>query len=317
MLDISNPANPRFLGQTLYSEGDEGNAHSVWPVPGRDLLLVADEDFSTSGASLTVTEPAAIAGRVEASEMQSTKRSCDSGGVSGEVVYAGKGCKKKHYPAGVRGNIALIDSSGCNTRKKLKRAQAEGAVAAIIMITGGVTTVPAGNDDPAGIPTVAIGRADGERIKEALAGGTSVRVLLSGDPLLNSWGHLRIYDTSDMASPRQVGIFATEHSKMCPPPALGWYTVHNPFVVGNTAYLSWYGDGLRVIDISDPSSPRETAFFVPGDTEAAHGQSIAPRHNEPVEGGAAAVWGVYVHGDLILLSDIQQGLYILRHKPEQ
>jgi hypothetical protein len=104
---------------------------------------------------------------------------------------------------------------------------------------------------------------------------------------------------------------------MCPPPARGWYTVHNPFVVGDTAYLSWYGDGLRVIDISDPSSPRETAFFVPGDTEASHGQQVAPRHNEPVEGGAAAVWGVYVHGDLILLSDIQQGLFILRHRPEQ
>jgi hypothetical protein len=317
MLDISNPANPRFLGQTLYPEGEEGNAHSVWPVPGRDLLLVADEDFSTSGASLSITEPAAMAGRIAASEIPSTKRTCDSGGVSGEVVYVGKGCKTKHYPPDVQGNIALIDSDGCKTKKKLKRAQAAGASGAIIVVTGGVKVVTAGNNDLAGIPSVAVNQADGERIKEALASGTSLRVLLSGDPQMNSWGHLRIYDTSDMASPRQVGMFATERSQMCPPPAEGWYTIHNPFVVGNTAYLSWYGDGLRVIDISDPANPRETAFFVPGDTEAAHGQSITPQHNEPVEGGAAAVWGVYVHGDLILLSDISNGLYILRHKPEQ
>ncbi|HET9528930.1 MAG TPA: hypothetical protein VFQ92_01160, partial [Blastocatellia bacterium] len=123
MLDISDPESPRYLGQTLYSGGEEGNAHSVWPLPGRDLLLVADEDFSTAGASVEITEPATVARQIAAGEVPFTKRACEAS-ISGEVVYVGKGCKPKHYPAGFQGKIALIDAHGCKTEKKLKRALA-------------------------------------------------------------------------------------------------------------------------------------------------------------------------------------------------
>jgi hypothetical protein len=317
MLDISNPANPRFLGQTLYEAGEEGNAHSVWPAPGRNLLLLADEDFSTEGASLSVTEPAALAGQIITSAVPSRRQACKEGGVSGEIVYVGAGCKQGQYPASAQGRIVMIDSSGCNLRKKLKRARKAGARAAIIVFTSDGKPAPLQAGKLVDILGVGISNADGDRIKAALASGMSVRVSISGDPLTSSWGNLRIYDTSDMASPKQIGTFATERSRLCPPPAEGWYTVHNPFVVGDTAYLSWYGDGVRVVDISDPSNPRETAFFVPGDQRGASEHSITPQHNEPVEGGAAAVWGIYVHGDLILLSDILNGLYILRHTPGQ
>jgi hypothetical protein len=118
----------------------------------------------------------------------------------------------------------------------------------------------------------------------------------------NTWGFLRIYDLSDPTQPRQISTFATELSRQCPPPDDGWYTIHNPFVVGDTAYLSWYADGVRVLDISDPSHPRETAFFVPPDRPDEQG----------FLGGKASVWGVYVQDDLIFLSDINTGLYILR-----
>ncbi|HSE98232.1 MAG TPA: PA domain-containing protein, partial [Blastocatellia bacterium] len=236
----------------------------------------------------------------------------------GEVVYVGKGCKPKHYPTSVQGRIALIDSSGCNSKKKLKRSRAAGAVAAVIMTTSNFVFTPAEGGATMDIPAVMISGQEGERIRAAIAGGLNVQVSVTGDPLLNSWGHLRIYDTTDMASPRQIGSFATAGSRMCPPPdPSGWYTVHNPFVIGDRAYLSWYADGLRVLDISDPSAPREIAFFVPGDHQEASSQTIAPHHNEPVNGEAAAVWGVFVKGELIFLSDIKNGLYILRHRPEQ
>ncbi len=37
--------------------------------------------------------------------------------------------------------------------------------------------------------------------------------------------------------------------------------VHNVFVKGHTAYVSWYTGGTRIIDISDPLQPVEVGFF--------------------------------------------------------
>jgi hypothetical protein len=39
--------------------------------------------------------------------------------------------------------------------------------------------------------------------------------------------------------------------------------IHNPLLVGTDVYLSWYTDGVRVVDASNPRGLREVAFFVP------------------------------------------------------
>jgi hypothetical protein len=43
----------------------------------------------------------------------------------------------------------------------------------------------------------------------------------------------------------------------------GDYTIHNPLLVGTEIFASWYTDGIRIIDVADPTNPREIAFFVP------------------------------------------------------
>jgi hypothetical protein len=48
MLDVSDPANPVFLGKTEYGPGAEGNAHSAWIARGGKLLIQTDEDFDPS-----------------------------------------------------------------------------------------------------------------------------------------------------------------------------------------------------------------------------------------------------------------------------
>ena len=89
----------------------------------------------------------------------------------------------------------------------------------------------------------------------------------------------------------------------------GDYTVHNPLIVGDEVYASWYTDGVRVIDTSTPSDPREVAHFVP------------PSVNNPVKPSqrgvltnTTQVWGVVVDETmgLIYLSDMNSGLWILR-----
>ena len=48
ILDVSDPANPTFLGRTEYAANEEGNAHSSWLGKGGNLLIQTDEDFDPS-----------------------------------------------------------------------------------------------------------------------------------------------------------------------------------------------------------------------------------------------------------------------------
>jgi hypothetical protein len=80
--------------------------------------------------------------------------------------------------------------------------------------------------------------------------------------------------------------------------------VHNPLLEGDLVFASWYSEGLRVIDVADPANPREVGFFVPP-----HTPSLTPERPSTT----ARVWGVARAGDLILLSDMNYGLWILGH----
>ncbi len=131
-------------------------------------------------------------------------------------------------------------------------------------------------------------------------------LILTGDeyagPQGGRWGGLRVWDIRDPAAPTQIGQFSTPNAAAGRPGGAFQYTIHNPIVRGTTAYLSWYGDGVQVLDIADPTAPREIGSFVP--PPAADPYGYFPT--------SAMVWGVYSEGDLVLLSDINGGLYVLR-----
>lgn len=122
------------------------------------------------------------------------------------------------------------------------------------------------------------------------------------DTSLGSWGFLRIFDIRNPAQPVQIGQYATPNSATTRRD--GTYTIHNPFVVGDRAFLSWYTDGIRVLDIGNPAAPREVAAYVP------------PAAIDPYRSftDTAQVWGVYVQGNLVLASDINAGLFVLRYE---
>ncbi len=131
----------------------------------------------------------------------------------------------------------------------------------------------------------------------------------AGDPKLvgDTWGFARIWSLADPAHPTRLSDFATPHSLTNKTD--GFYAVHNPEVRGNTLYLSWYSDGLRIVDITNPAAPRETGFFRPRPTLDPTG------FFEPNFGAGghpiAFDWGVHVVGNRIYLSDINFGLYIV------
>ena len=119
------------------------------------------------------------------------------------------------------------------------------------------------------------------------------------------WGHLYIFDNSKPSRPRLLAAFGTPRSKTTRSKGGTAYSVHNSEVVrGDQVFASWFSDGVRWVDISNPRRPREIARFVPPRTRDPHG--FFP----PV----TLVWGVKpLHEmNLILASDINSGLWILR-----
>ena len=73
----------------------------------------------------------------------------------------------------------------------------------------------------------------------------------SGSGTERGSGYLRVYNSRTLSAPKQIGTFKTP----TPPEQgrkAGNYTIHNPLVVGTDVYISWYSDGIRVVDGSNP-----------------------------------------------------------------
>jgi hypothetical protein len=180
ILDISNPAQPRFIGRTTFPADAEGNAHSAWLAKGGKVLIQTDEDF----------EPE-----------------------------------------------------------------------------------PGGGTEP-------------------------------------GWGYPRFFDISDPANPVQLATLKLPTTTQLPPP-VGFFSVHDPKVVGTTAYFSWYSEGVVAVDIARPSWPRVVAQFVPPPTADPMGFFGPFFLGDPSNPPFPFVWGVFPYRGLVLASDINSGLWIL------
>jgi len=187
ILDVTDPATPRFVGRTRYTSHESGNAHSAWLAKGGNVLIQTDEDFSA---------------------------------VPGEEI---------------------------------------------------------------------------------------------GQPgLEGAWGYARIFDISRPARPVQLSTFKMPTTTQWPHP-LGVFSVHDPKVRGSTAYLSWYSEGVVVVDISRPAHPRFIAQFVPPPTpDPMHFWDSIWGLDLPEGASFPLVWGVFVDRDYVLASDINSGLWVFQ-----
>ncbi|HSH81755.1 MAG TPA: PA domain-containing protein [Herpetosiphonaceae bacterium] len=315
ILDISNPERPVYLGRTSYGPGDEGNAHSVADSEDGTLLIQADEDTSPFGlvissAALTETREVASGGFARRIEELPGRE------MAGEVVHVGRGCPadspaagdaEDAYLADPSGKIALVERGRCEFAVKVARAQQAGATGVIVynsadseesliaMAGEPVVTLPDGASISISIPAVFATRATGEAL--LAAPGVEARVASE----FNGWGFLRFFDIHDPAAPVALGTFATPNTLDESAAGRGLWSVHNPELAGTMLFASWYNEGVRAIDISDPSAPREVASWT--------GEG-APEEAPPV-----LIWSVVPHGDLLVVSDINFGLYILRFQP--
>ncbi len=144
-----------------------------------------------------------------------------------------------------------------------------------------------------GIEPLTFGSEEGNLHHAVPARGGELVLLADEDFAQGPWGFVRIFDTSDPTDPIQIGAFATENSLNTTRRGFS-FTAHNIAVRGDLAFIAWWDDGIRVIDFSQPTNPREI---------------VSDRQVE--------MWGVYVlsvgpdeRDVLILGSDRQVGLHL-------
>jgi len=110
--------------------------------------------------------------------------------------------------------------------------------------------------------------------------------LITADEMLG--GHLKIWDISDYSNINLLSEFSVNLD----------HSIHNVYVIDRTIYCSYYADGTRVIDMSDPYNPLEIGYY---DTSEFEGLYVGN-------------WGVYpfLPSGNIISSDMETGLYITK-----
>lgn len=80
---------------------------------------------------------------------------------------------------------------------------------------------------------------------------------------------------------------------------------HNLFIVGNLMYQANYGSGLRVIDISERTAPREVAFL-----DSAPLNDDEPGHSATASGA----WSVYpfFRNGVVVFTSVREGLFLVK-----
>lgn len=105
-------------------------------------------------------------------------------------------------------------------------------------------------------------------------------------------------------------------------PIDGTFSMHNQTVTGRYALASWYGGGMRVFDLDDLTAPAHVGAFVPKPLETVAIQSrtrpVAPQGRTATTNDDwwVETWSYPIVRDgLIYVSDIRNGLFILRPAP--
>ncbi len=113
-------------------------------------------------------------------------------------------------------------------------------------------------------------------------------------------GDVRLYDMTDGVNPKLVSTITLASIGLTT--ERDGYSAHNPVIVGNMLFVTWYQAGTLVWDISNPATP-----VYLGGYDTFSGPVNCPA--DCYEGN----WGVYPFSglDRVLLSDLDGGLFIV------
>ncbi|MCC6176873.1 MAG: hypothetical protein IT305_16310 [Chloroflexi bacterium] len=318
ILDLTDLRNPRFLGRTRYTADADGNASSVTVTRGDRLLVVANDDPAITASGIVATTAAGET-FLRAAYSGTSRLSSAATAIKAPAVLEGRACPERFnpetgatepadpLPVDPDGRVVAVEAGGCPSLDKVLRVQGRGATAVLILDGDGALAPGAGDARQVTIPVAVIGQEGAEQLRTILGSGDTSISLAPTPPTQDDWGGLQLWDTANPGRPILLATFKTDDAQVSPTAASGSgvYAAHQVAALGDRLYAAWYADGLRVLDISDPTQPREVGAFVPsGVLDASTGEIQPP-----------AVWGVYPRGDIVLISDQRSGLYLLRDRP--
>jgi len=345
-LDVSDPANPIFLGDSTYPETDplgrayEGNAHAAVFGGNGDYIFGGDEDFDPASVGVNfdgTTYPAALA---------NFGPSLQEAELSGVVVWSGgEGCTADAVPAATaEGQIALIQRGSCEFATKGANATRQGYAGYIVantMANGDalITMAPGVEADAVTIPGIFVGYNTGEIMKAG--GSVSEAGLLEFD----GWGYLRVLNNTGGAlnvpgqSPGpeptvsvgqlgEIGFYAPAETLEAPadggdPTEFGDLTMHNvevdpttqdiepTFDAGPRMFVSWYSLGMRALEY------RPGHWHTNSNGEGSYSWNVHEVGRFIAEDGSN-FWGVHVdtvtidgeEQQVVLASDRNTGLWV-------
>jgi hypothetical protein len=329
-LDVTDPVNPTYLGDTDFTNPDpellestgesaapEGNGHQAEFTLDNRYVIGADEDFS----------PYALIGRndtdgtvLNANQGSDTRKLEPGQTITGQSKFVGRACTGDPAPpAGDGSQIAVVERGVCTFSEKVANVSAAGGYAAILIFnrTGSDACNSSLGMSVAGdVPTFGVApRGQGYAIfntpyddAECEAGNGSQQAPIAlgttGDTLtfssyFDGWGYVHLFDNSS-GKMTELDTYALpeahdqEHAT-----GSGDLSVHEVATShqdASLAYFSYYAGGFRVTRIQNGKLV-ETGRFI--------------------DEGGNNFWGVQVFErdgvEYVAASDRDYGLYIFRY----
>ena len=333
MLDVTDPTNPLYLGDTDFTDPDpealesagivappEGNAHQAEFTLHNDYVVGADEDFGPYAARVRNDTDG---NHIRAPSGNDTRQLTEGQVITGPTVFVGRACPgDPAVPAGGAGTqIAVVERGVCTFTEKVAAVLAAGGYEAVLIFN---RTAPDGCASPlfmdvAGdIPTFGVAsRASGFAIFDVpydhaacLAGnGTQlapIAVGTVGDTLtiqsqFDGWGYVHLYRNQPGKMTELDTYAIPEAHSVAHAKGFGDLSVHEvatSHVDNNLMYFSYYSGGFRVVRIINDEL-----------VEVGH----------RIEPGGSNLWGVEVFSDggneYVAASDRDFGLLIYRYQP--
>ncbi len=195
--------NDSIKGEAQDSSG-RNNANMNTPADGgrpRMQMYIWD---TRAARTVVVNAPAGIAGSYVSNLAQfgpaAFDITADVALVNDGAATTSDGCQTPFANAAqISGKIAFIDRGNCNFTDKVKNAQLNGAVGALIANNVAGLTTLTGTDATITIPSLLISQADGNTIRAQLGSGVNARMARDGSPdrdgdldttiVAHEWGH--------------------------------------------------------------------------------------------------------------------------------
>lgn len=286
----------------------EVNSHSVWPTADGRTVVEGEEDFDaivsdkplsnfTFGEHPTNTIYGVGISPIAGDDFEASQTGNTVTISSTRVEVSAGPLADNSYPA--------VEGGG--NQPKLGEDTLEGEAVWIGRACDGDELLNADTFEESNIAVVRRGGcAFADKLANAAELGAAAIVVSNNVRNDTPWSGLRIWDYSDPANPVLASTFDTVCSadpfdESCDP--RGTYSSHNVVVDGDRAYVSWYSDGVLVLDISDPYHPVEVGRYT----------QSGPAFEE-ANGGPQDVWGVYKEAGSprVYASDRNGGLYVLK-----